>query len=128
MGKRSWTNIRKGGRNECALIWLRVQKSAHLQTNSFWHLQTGIRSCPCDRSGPRARHAGSYREACYYYFCRRRVRGLPIPDPSVQRGRVVHTLSRENTQYQIIHQYQREEDQLSELFSSPRWSRTSQYI
>lgn len=113
------------------------------QPNSFWHLQTGIRSCPCDRSRLGFRHGGSYKEACYYYFCRRRVLGLPIPDPSVQRLRVVCTLSlnflvlctsvsnhsqSKNTEYQIIRQYQREEDQLSELFSSPRRCRTGQYI
>lgn len=66
-----------------------------------------------------------------------------VSDPSMQRLRVVHTLSwrvlapctsvsnhlqRENTQYQIIHHYQHEEDQLSERFSPPRWCCTSQYF
>ena len=113
------------------LVWLgwaeRVSTAA--QTNSFWHLQTGIRSCPCDRSRLGFRHGGSYKEACYYYFCRRRVQASPSQIPLCSGlGFFTHYLDIFDTRYQIIHQYQCEEDLLSELFSSPRWSRTGQYI
>lgn len=68
---------------------------------------------------------------------------LHVSDPSMQWVRAVHTLSwnslasftsasnnleKENTQYQIIHHYQHIEDQLSELFSPPRWCCMSLYF
>lgn len=116
------------------------------QANSFWHLQTGIPSCPCDRSGLGFSHGGSHEEACFYYFCRRRARGLPVPDLSVQWVRVVHSIL---TFSGLVHlsvkplnvrgkacsirsyisiSVRRIRDQLHELFSSPRWRPPGQYI